>query len=155
MLATISGTGDAFGPGGGAAAIRLALDDAAIDTTGIDAVFSGAAGSPRADAAEAEALRSVFGATPAFAGHAVKAATGEALGASGGLQALAALTSLAAGCVPPTLNADAIDPACSPPGVFQTVAAERPLSSALVIASTLEGQHCALVVTAPPAEEAQ
>jgi len=153
VLGTIAGTGDAFGPGGGATAIRLALDDAATDAAGIDAVFSGAAGSLQGDAAEAEALRDVFGAEPAFAGHAVKAATGEALGASGALQAVAAMAALAAGCVPPTLNAGAIDPACAPPGVFQAVATMRPLSRALVTASTPEGQHSALVVMAPPAPE--
>lgn len=81
------------------AAVRAALTDAGADAAQIDAVFVAAAGLPDEDAAEAHALESVFAGRPVPV-VALKATTGETLGAAGALAATAALAALANDLLP-------------------------------------------------------
>lgn len=69
------------------AAIRAALDDAAIRATDIDAIYASANGGVRSDAAEARAIRALFPETPVVA---TKGLFGE-YAAAGGLQLAAVI----------------------------------------------------------------
>lgn len=102
-------------PGGEGAvrALRLALADAGVGRGDVDHVNAHGTATPANDAAEAAALRTVFGAhTDAITVTSTKSAIGHLLGAAGGVEAVAAVRTLVAGLVPPTQNLDRPDPAC-------------------------------------------
>jgi 3-oxoacyl-[acyl-carrier-protein] synthase II len=92
-------------PGGAGAAecMRLALDDAGIDTADIGHVNAHGTSTPLNDAAEAEAIRKVFGdVRPAVTS--TKGVTGHLIGAAGAVEAIAAILAIRDGVVPPTAN---------------------------------------------------
>lgn len=110
-LARVLGHGSAFDPSRGedessaaralARAITAALADAGLDAEGLEVISASANGSPSIDRIEAAALKLALGSAaariPVFA---VKAALGEALGASGGFQAAMLVSALDHGVVP-------------------------------------------------------
>lgn len=120
ILASVGAWSAAFEPAvrgasvvaAGVRSLQGALAREGCSASGIDALFSSASGSRETDAAEAAALSKVFGAglidTPVCA---VKGTTGEWDGASGALQVLAAVQSLAEGVMPPTAGTEQVDPA--------------------------------------------
>ena len=122
---------------GAAAAMRDALRDAGLEAEDVGYVNAHATGTRAGDAAEAEALRRVFGARffargrgeeeggrgrdgegrAAFDANSdrlltssTKGATGHALGAAGAVEAAFAALAVAEGVVPPTLNLARVDP---------------------------------------------
>jgi 3-oxoacyl-[acyl-carrier-protein] synthase II len=120
ILATVGAWATAFEPAmrganvaaAGVRSLKGALSREGIEAQGIGAIFSSAAGSVETDAAEARALGEVFG--PALSETplcAVKGTAGEWDGASGALQALAAVQTLAEGVLPPTGGTESVDPA--------------------------------------------
>jgi 3-oxoacyl-[acyl-carrier-protein] synthase II len=92
-------------PGGAGAAVcmQLALDDAAMDPSSIGHVNAHGTSTPLNDAAEAEAVRKVFGDAPPVV-TSTKGVTGHLIGAAGAVEAVAALLSVRDGIVPPTAN---------------------------------------------------
>lgn len=133
VLGVAAGYGEAFGDHGAAAAIRQALDDAGRTADGVDLIATATGGDPVADDQERAGRDAIFGVGPAAPPvFGVKALCGEALGASGGFQAAAALHALAAGVLPGGVPA--------PNG--------RRISCVLVTASNADGQHAALVLEA-------
>ncbi|MES1240649.1 MAG: beta-ketoacyl-[acyl-carrier-protein] synthase family protein [Acidobacteriota bacterium] len=108
VLAEILGHGTAFDPTGGAQAaetlaraVRLALEDAGLGPGDVDAVSAGANGGVEEDREEAAGIAAALGErTGTVPVTAVKSMLGEALGASGALQAVAALGTLADGVLP-------------------------------------------------------
>ena len=136
--ALVSGAGR---PDALARAIDRAVGQAGVAAIG--AVSAGASGSRELDAREAAALASTIGeSTPVTA---VKAMTGEALGASGALQAIAALETMRAGRLPGVAGLTSADPAVR----IDVTAATRPLDAdrMLVTATTPEGNCAALVLS--------
>jgi 3-oxoacyl-(acyl-carrier-protein) synthase len=119
ILATVGAWSTAFEPAirgasvasAGARSLRGALAREGCSASGVEALFSSAAGSKETDAAEAAAFSQIFGEalvdTPVCA---VKGTTGEWDGASGALQVLAAVQSLAEGVIPPTAGTEEVDP---------------------------------------------
>ena len=122
---------------GAAAAMRDALRDAGLEAEDVGYVNAHATGTRAGDAAEAEALRRVFGARFFARGRgeeeggrgrdgegraafdadsdrlltsSTKGATGHALGAAGAVEAAFAALAVAEGVVPPTLNLARVDP---------------------------------------------
>jgi 3-oxoacyl-[acyl-carrier-protein] synthase II len=93
-----------------AAAMRQALEEAALSVDEVDMVFAAANGSRQLDAIEAEAMAGVFGAR-ALPVVAIKGAIGES-GAAGAAALAAGLLTLPAGVVPPTVGFARADPAC-------------------------------------------
>ena len=96
-----------------AAAIRRALADARIDPADVDYVNAHGTSTPVGDAAEAKALRAVFG--PAAARVPVsstKSMTGHLLTAASAVEALACMAAFAYSAIPPTINLDDPDPEC-------------------------------------------
>ena len=87
---------------GAARAMRMALADARDRRAAIDYINLHGTGTPVNDAAEAAAMRAVFGAaTPASS---TKGYTGHTLGAAGALEALIAIHALRAGVIPGNLG---------------------------------------------------
>lgn len=96
-----------------ARAIRLALAEANVDPSEVDAVSAHATGTPQGDVAETRALRLVFGAraydVPVSA---TKSMHGHAFGAAGGIETALAIAAMQEGVVLPTIDLDAADPEC-------------------------------------------
>ncbi len=97
-------------PAPAAAAMRRALLDARIDCEQVDHVNAHATSTPVGDACEAAVLRVVLGPN---ADHipvsSTKSLTGHLLTAAGAFEALACLTALRHGAIPPTINLDEPD----------------------------------------------
>ncbi len=146
ILGEVAGFGETFGPDAGSMAIRIAIEDAGIEPCDVDLICASASGSRTGDAEEARAIRETFGDhTSGLAIHAVKAACGEALGASGALQAVAGLYSFAEQKVPPTLHFNLPDPGCPVEGLHPQAIPWK-TDVALVTASNREGNHSAVVL---------
>ena len=99
-------------PGGAGArmAMQRALDAAGLTPADIDYINLHGTGTPSNDAAEAQAVGSLFGAdTPCSS---TKAATGHTLGAAGALEAVICLLVLRHGVLPAGLNLSELDPQC-------------------------------------------
>ncbi|MBU6227488.1 MAG: beta-ketoacyl-ACP synthase II [Acidobacteria bacterium] len=94
---------------GAQACMRLALEDAGLSPSDIAHVNAHGTSTPLNDAAEAQAMKEVFGAhRPAVTS--TKGVTGHALGAAGALEAAAVLMSFAKKLIPPTAGTTALDP---------------------------------------------
>ncbi|MFQ5808920.1 MAG: beta-ketoacyl-[acyl-carrier-protein] synthase family protein [Armatimonadota bacterium] len=129
-----------------AAAIRSALEDAAVEPGDVDAVFASANGSPEVDACEAEALAAVFG-DSAVPVTSPKSTLGESIGASAGLSLIAALWAVTAGSIPPTRGFEQPDDGVSLNVLQEPTALE--LRTCLVSCLDVSGNCGALVVAAP------
>src|SRR5262249_22667760 len=91
------------GGGGAAACMQLALDDASLTPADIGHVNAHGTSTPLNDAAEAEAIRKVFGDTrPPVTSS--KGVIGHMVAGAGAAEACIALLSLRDGVVPPTAN---------------------------------------------------
>jgi 3-oxoacyl-[acyl-carrier-protein] synthase II len=123
--------------------IARALRDGDTEVDAIGAVSASAHGSPVLDTREAAAIEAALGTRTPVA--AIKAMTGEALGASGPLQAIAMIEAMRAGRLPGIAGLTTPDPAVR----LDIAAATRPLdaSHALVTALTPEGNCAALVLS--------
>jgi 3-oxoacyl-[acyl-carrier-protein] synthase II len=97
---------------GAAACMRSALADARLDPGDVDYVNAHGTGTRLGDRAEAVAVRAVFGGGGGPAVSSVKGCTGHLLGASGAVEAVATVLSVARGELPPTANLDAPAPDC-------------------------------------------
>lgn len=101
-------------PGGGGAirCMELAIADAGLKVTDIGHINAHGTSTPLNDAAEAEAIAKVFGASGPIV-TSTKGVTGHALGAAGAIEAVALALSLHHGLVPPTRGTagDSLDPA--------------------------------------------
>ena len=92
---------------GAAACMQLALDDAGIPASAIGHVNAHGTSTPLNDAAEAEAIRKVFGEAPPPV-TSTKGVTGHLIGAAGATEAIACLLALTHGAAPPTANLERI-----------------------------------------------
>jgi 3-oxoacyl-[acyl-carrier-protein] synthase II len=104
-------TAPAPGGGGAVRCIELALADAGLHAADIRHINAHGTSTPLNDAAEAEAVNKVFG-TPGPIVTSTKGVTGHALGAAGGIEAVALALSIDRKLIPPTrgTRAEAIDP---------------------------------------------
>jgi 3-oxoacyl-[acyl-carrier-protein] synthase II len=97
-----------------ARAITLALADAGIEPADVDYVNAHAAGTPVGDAAEAGAIRLAFGtAADTLPVSSTKSMSGHLVSGAAAFEAVACLAAIQGEAVPPTVNLDAIDPACA------------------------------------------
>ena len=90
------------------AAVRMALDDAGLAPSDIDFVSAHGTGTEANDAAESQAMARVFGPTVPVSSS--KSFLGHTLGASGIIEMIAALVTIEAGQIPPTLNFQGLRP---------------------------------------------
>jgi 3-oxoacyl-[acyl-carrier-protein] synthase II len=141
-------TAPAPGGEGAAACMQLALDDASLDAGAIGHVNAHGTSTPLNDAAEAEAIRKVFGDTPPPV-TSTKGVTGHLIGAAGAVEAVATLLALRHEQVPPTANLErlgddiALDVVA---GAARSVAAKPALSNSFGF-----GGHNATLILGPGA----
>jgi 3-oxoacyl-[acyl-carrier-protein] synthase II len=160
VLAEVLGHGEVFalsGRDGEAAAavaraVRLALADAGTAPEEIDCLFASANGSVAGDRCEAVGVAAALGARAAdLPVAAVKAMLGEALGASGGFQAVALLGSLEDGLLPGIPGLETPDEGFPLGGISQQNRRIE-VRRALVNAVGSDGHCCAVVLSAPGRE---
>jgi 3-oxoacyl-(acyl-carrier-protein) synthase len=99
-------------PRGIEACMALALEDAELRPSAVSHVNAHGTGTQVNDRLEAEAIAALFAEhAPRVAVSSTKAVHGHAMGASGALEAVAAVLAILEGRLPPTANLDAPDPA--------------------------------------------
>jgi 3-oxoacyl-[acyl-carrier-protein] synthase II len=97
-------------------AMRMALRDAKLTPESIDYINAHGTSTPVGDAEESKAILAVFGAHAAdhrLWVSSTKSMTGHLLGAAGALEAAITAIAIEKGVVPPTVNLDEPDPACT------------------------------------------
>ncbi len=97
------------GGSGAVACMQLALDDAGLSADDIVHVNAHGTSTPLNDAAEAQAMATLFG-TPGPAVTSIKGVTGHSLGAAGSIEAVAVVLSMRHGVLPPTFGFAERDP---------------------------------------------
>ena len=158
ILAEVRGHATAFDPSRGrdperAAAtvervVRAALDSAGIGPEGVAFLSASASGRPAGDRSEAMGVAAALGdRARELPVTAIKGSLGEALGASGALQTVAALGGLARGELPGIPGLDAIDEGFPLPLAGPEARPVERSGAALVTAVGLDGNVCALVIT--------
>jgi 3-oxoacyl-[acyl-carrier-protein] synthase II len=160
VLAEVLGHGSAFNPetgeeaeAGGARAltraIAIALADAELSPADLDCVSASANGSVKGDRAEAAGIAAALGGHAAqLPVTAVKSMLGEALGASGGFQAVALLETLRTGSLPGILGLEGVEngfPLTGAAAATREVAVRRALLTAL----STDGHAWAVILGAP------
>ena len=98
---------------GGAAAMRIALEDGGIAAESVDYVNAHGTSTPANDSNETAAIKSALGSRANdIPVSSTKSMTGHLLGGSGGIEAVACVLALRNGVVPPTINYNNPDPEC-------------------------------------------
>ncbi len=96
-----------------ALALRNALEDAAMEPSGIDYVNAHGTSTKYNDKFETLALKKVFGEHAyEMVVSSTKSMTGHLLGAAGGIEAAACCKAIETGVIPPTVNYETPDPDC-------------------------------------------
>ncbi|MBM4071902.1 MAG: beta-ketoacyl-ACP synthase II [Planctomycetes bacterium] len=133
---------------GAATAMRLALKDARLNPDDIQYVNAHGTSTPLGDEAETRAIKQVFGNhARKLAISSTKSMLGHLLGASGGVELIAAALSIKTGVIHPTTNLDNADPACDLDYVPNT-ARESRVRNALSNSFGFGGHNCSLVIGA-------
>jgi 3-oxoacyl-[acyl-carrier-protein] synthase II len=98
---------------GVAACMQTAIESAGLEPDAIDYVNAHATSTPLGDINETQGLKLVFGGRASrIPVSATKSMTGHLIGASGALEALVTVKTLATGVITPTINLDHPDPEC-------------------------------------------
>lgn len=133
-------------PGGMARAIRLALSDAQLDPDRVDHLNSHGTGTHMNDVSECLALHEVFGDRAArIPVTATKSVLGHCLGASGAIELVMAIKSLAAQTLAPTANFVEPDPNC-PIDCVPNVARDARIGTIVSNSFAFGGLNASLVV---------
>jgi 3-oxoacyl-[acyl-carrier-protein] synthase II len=126
---------------------QIALEHAGLPAAQIGSINADASGRLFGDAAEAQAIRQVFGDTPVVAnkGHFGNLGPGTSL-----VETVAAILSLQHRCLPPTMNFEFPDPQC-PVNVSSGGPLEQQAAAGLLKSSISEtGQIASIILTPPP-----
>ena len=119
---------------GAALAMRNAMLDAAISTERVGYINAHGTGTAANDVTETAAIRATFGKhADRLLVSSTKSMHGHALGASGGIEAVATVLALHEGCIPPTANFCEPDPACDLDIVPNTA---RPLQAEFALSNS-------------------
>ncbi len=92
-------------------AIKLALDNAAINASEVDFISAHATATKMGDVLEAQAIAEIYGNGPAVTG--LKSYMGHTMGSCGAIEAILTLYMMSAGFIAPTLNLDEVDNRCA------------------------------------------
>jgi 3-oxoacyl-[acyl-carrier-protein] synthase II len=128
------------------ACLALALEDARLAPSRVDYVNAHGTGTEVNDRLEALAIAAVFGDhARRLAVSSTKAVHGHAMGASGGLEAVATLLALSEGRVPPTANLAEPDPELPPLDFVPDAGRQADLRVALSSSFAFGGNNAVLV----------
>jgi 3-oxoacyl-[acyl-carrier-protein] synthase II len=112
-------------PNGEAKAMKLAIEDAGLNSEDLDYINAHATSTPLGDKTETESIKMVFGEKAGkIPVSSLKSMTGHMLAASGALEAAFTLLSMKEGVITPTINLKEHDPECDLDHVKQTREAE-------------------------------
>jgi 3-oxoacyl-[acyl-carrier-protein] synthase II len=132
-----------------AAAVQQALTMAEVNSDEVDYINAHATGTPVGDACEARAIQAVFGShCPNVCVSSTKSMTGHLLGAAAAIEALACVTAITAGAIPPTINLDRPDPECELRHVAN-VCEERKVLVAMSNSFGFGGHNTSLLLRSP------
>jgi 3-oxoacyl-[acyl-carrier-protein] synthase II len=90
--------------------MRLALEDAKINTTEVDYLNGHATSTPVGDMSEIAAITRLFTDPKNLYISGTKSATGHLLGGAGAIEAVASIMAIKNGIIPPTINTTDLDP---------------------------------------------
>jgi 3-oxoacyl-[acyl-carrier-protein] synthase II len=138
-------TAPSLGGAGAATCMQLALDDAGIAPDAIVHVNAHGTSTDLNDAAEAEAIRKVFGDAPPPV-TSTKGVTGHLVGAAGAVEAIASLQAMRAREVPPTANHERLGDDIAEIDVVHGDPRPIPLGPALSNSFGFGGHNATLVV---------
>ncbi|GAA2962444.1 ketosynthase chain-length factor [Streptomyces enissocaesilis] len=152
LYGEIAGYGSTFDPKPGTGrepglrrAIEVALADAGVEADQVDVVFADAAGTPRLDREEADAISAVFGPSGVPV-TAPKTMTGRLYSGAAPVDVVSAVLAIREGLIPPTTNVE-----LSPEYAIDLVTGQprtAPVRTALILARGYGGFNSALVVRA-------
>jgi len=113
-FASNADAGDIVAPSikGMTAAMQAALADAGLEPSAVNYVNAHGTGTHANDIAETAAMKAVFSTTKCPPVSSTKSVVGHALGASGGLEAVATVLAMRNAIIPPTASYDQPDPEC-------------------------------------------
>jgi 3-oxoacyl-[acyl-carrier-protein] synthase II len=93
--------------------MRMALQDAGLNSNEIEYVNAHGTSTPLGDVAETTAIKLTFGEhAKKLAVSSTKSTTGHTLGAAGAVEAIFTIMALKEGVIPPTINLENQDPEC-------------------------------------------
>ncbi len=153
IIARLSGFGmnadgkDMINPSmeGAAACMKTALRNVQIDDPSAVYVNAHGTGTFLNDPTETKAIRATFGAdADRLIVSSTKSMHGHLLGAAGGIEAIAAITTLETGVIPPTINLDQPDPDCDL-NYAPNEAVERRIDVAMSNSFAFGGMNAAVV----------
>ncbi|KAA0223188.1 MAG: beta-ketoacyl-ACP synthase II [Phycisphaerae bacterium] len=131
---------------GAAAAMRACLRDAGMNADEIDYINAHGTSTPLGDLAETMAIKAVFGPTSRnLVVSSTKSSVGHLLGASGGVEMIACVLSLANSVVPPTINLEHPSEGCDLDYVPNT-ARDMPVRAAMNNSFGFGGHNATLIV---------
>jgi 3-oxoacyl-[acyl-carrier-protein] synthase II len=134
---------DGFGP---SLAIRWALQDAQLSPEQIDYINAHGTSTILNDRTETQAIKSVFGDQAYHVPvSSTKSMLGHAMGASGGLEAIACIMAIQDGIIPPTINYENPDPECDL-NYVPNKAIKKNIKTALSNSFGLGGQNACIVL---------
>jgi len=133
---------------GAAEAMRIALRAAELTPEQVDYINAHGTSTQLNDAAEAVAIKAVFGEYAyKLAISSSKSELGHLLGASGAVELIATVKTLQLGVIPPTINLECVDPECDPRlNYVPQEAQERPVKVAISNSFGFGGHNSVLAV---------
>ena len=137
---------------GQAAAMRAALESAAIDASVVDAINAHGTGTLANDGIETAAIKAVFGdSAPHIPISATKALHGHLLGATAALECVLSLLAMQHGVLLPTMHLQVPDPACDLDYVPNAARAGVDVRTMLSSSFAFGGTNAVLVLRGAPA----
>lgn len=132
-----------------AAAMRFAIEDAEIATEDVDYINAHGTSTPLGDVAETLAIKTVFGNwAHKLVVSSTKSSIGHLLGASGGVELIAAIRAMQHSIVPPTINLENPGPQCDLDYCPNT-ARDRDIRVALSNSFGFGGHNACIIVGKP------
>ena len=131
---------------GPARAMRMALDEAAVNPEEVDYINAHGTGTRLNDVTETQAIKEVFGGhARSLAISSTKSMHGHAMGATGAVELVATALAIERGVVPPTANYAAPDPECDLDYV-PNAAREKPVRVAISNSFAFGGLNAVLLL---------
>ena len=125
-------------------ALQRALKSSGVKPNEVDYVNAHGTSTPLGDIAESQAIQHVFGEHPHLAVSSTKSMHGHALGGAGGIEGIATVLAVHNDTMPPTINYEVPDPACTLDYV-PNVARKAPVNVALSNSFGFGGHNSVIV----------